>query len=318
MAESPIHAAADSQVIPLSLVLIGAVGDARQAVDLGAVEAALARGDAAEAVALLEPALEALLAALDGPEAAKAAKAMPGVGDVLGDALAAGAQATELCVVGNDLTQSVAMASKPIAAVDRRGSVWHVRFADDSKAVFKVTASESKESAMRLLAEDLDAKSLLPAMARRTVDGESGLLFEFAEGQSGAALGRTVKYGTGQDLPKAGVMDFVLSNGDRNGNNWIVSQGRLRLIDHDSLGASRMHSDLFEHMREVEDMVNAGEMTKPLWFRSPREVVAGVDAAALGKRLSAVGVSEADVARATEKLRLASGAETWEHLFQAR
>jgi hypothetical protein len=94
------HRAADRHVVPLSLVVARAVGEARDALDLGALTSALARRDLGEALRASETAVQGLSAGLRGrPEAKAALPRTVGTAEVLQDTLAASAMTTELCVL---------------------------------------------------------------------------------------------------------------------------------------------------------------------------------------------------------------------------
>lgn len=107
MRSSPLHRAADRHVVPLTLVVMAAVGRARDAVDLEALEAALRRGDPGSAMAACDSAVQAFEHTLGGSkrqQKAAGSNTSAGVGKVIADTMAAGAGADDLCVIATDWT----------------------------------------------------------------------------------------------------------------------------------------------------------------------------------------------------------------------
>lgn len=78
---------------------MGAVGQARKALDVSALEEALANRNHAEALTLADRAIETIRATLQPTKAQKEVVAAEGLEAALAAALRAGATATELCVL---------------------------------------------------------------------------------------------------------------------------------------------------------------------------------------------------------------------------
>jgi hypothetical protein len=94
----PVIAAADRHVLAVSNVMLDSIGAARDALDLDALEGALAGGNrpAAEAVALA--AIAAMTARLEAVSGRKAPTADESLEAAIAATLAAGGRAVELCV----------------------------------------------------------------------------------------------------------------------------------------------------------------------------------------------------------------------------
>lgn len=156
MAESPIHDAADAYVLPMADVFLGAVGEARDAIDMAALERACAKGNAAAAMLVIDPAIDAMEAALVAiPSPQK---------DVLGDgsrgalqtqterAMKAGGEAAEFCVKGDP----------PIVNVSTKGAV-------DKKT--RASIKKSSEDIMLKFRQRFEAFENLQLYALRIHEG---------------------------------------------------------------------------------------------------------------------------------------------------
>lgn len=107
MANHPLQVAADRYVLAMADVVLDSVGAARDALDLDALERALARRDADGAFFVAEVAADAAEAVLTG--ATKPGKAADdtdparGLAAVIADVVDAGGTAVELCVLPSAL-----------------------------------------------------------------------------------------------------------------------------------------------------------------------------------------------------------------------
>lgn len=98
MSADALRAAADAHVTRVSTLVVGAVGAARQALDLAALDAALAARDRVVAWRLTDAAVAALAAHLGGQVDAKAARRTGRLRGALSDVVTAGGKASTLCV----------------------------------------------------------------------------------------------------------------------------------------------------------------------------------------------------------------------------
>lgn len=318
---TPIAKAAFKHEKALQRAFLKAIKDAQDAMPMAELESVLSLGHPGTGAPLhvLQPVFEMLLEQTERrtehiPYMRVAAEKDPSIADALLNAVSGGAFAGEVCTVGNLSTENKQLASAAIKSVEHKGSVAVVTLENGEKALFK-RASDAlvqNEKVVRIAAEELRSLSALPSMVARTVEGEKGLLFEFVDGQTGASLSSKLRYGAGGDVADGAVLDFVLANGDRNANNWLVEKsGKLHFIDHDALFSSRVRSGLFDQMRELEDMISFGDIKAPTWFASPQSYAAKVDIEKLVARLRESGVGARDLEGVTRRLNALKKANAW-------
>lgn len=326
---SPVAEAAAKHERAVRRLIIDAVKKTRDAVPMGELESVLSLGHGGTGAPLyvLEETLKAWERTLlgDGVEAApidwfKMRAAAANTNDLpslLSRTVGVGAGVSEVCIVGNAVSESQKLGAKEIKSVTTRDSnTAAVTFSDGTKGFFKIVGSVENERAVRIIAEELGSLDLLPGMAPRTVQGRTGLLFDFAEGGRAADLSTKVRFGA--DPSSSAMLDFITANGDRNANNWLIKEGKISLLDHDNLFALQTRSFLFEHVVEVEDRILAGEVKRPEWFVSPKEAIKGVDKTSVAERLREMKLPDDAIDKVISRIEKASDSDTWAELWAAR
>jgi len=118
-------------------------------------------------------------------------------------------------------------------------------FSDGSKGIFKSSAGEPdgmrsnikkgyqtpREVAAWEVAKIVGLDDMVAPIVARNVRGEDGVISSWQNGEVGA---KSKNRWDGDDLPRAGLFDYVIGNEDRHSSNWIVPEGgrNLKLIDH--------------------------------------------------------------------------------------
>lgn len=122
-----------------------------------------------------------------------------------------------------------------------------LRLTDGSKGVFKPQSGESKKSvpsvppqtgfrrevAASRVADILGMSDLVPATTFRTEpsDGIGSIQAFVSGGKNATEVERDEKYDGLEDSRRAAVLDYLLCQIDRHQNNWMISKGKLALID---------------------------------------------------------------------------------------
>jgi len=320
--ETPISRAAERMTPRVRRIILDAIAETQAAMPLDELEQALAFGVPGAAIFVLDDVVARLEVELVGRKLEsplRTAAAGDGLSNAFGATLAAGADATGLCVVGNSATQDRALSTKTVASVTSTGQNSVVTFADGSKAFFKPASNLVNETSVRIVAKEMGALDLLPKMVSRTINDQKGVLFELAEGTRAADLVSKVRFGTGDGQQRAATLDFLLGNADRNANNWLVTDsGRLKLLDHDTLFAQRARAGFIEHMAELEDQVSANEIARPSWLLKPKEMVKDIDTKTLFEDLRGAGVSNSELDQIRGRLKTIRNSDSWLSLLQGR
>ena len=149
------------------------------------------------------------------------------------------------------------------------------------------------------------------------VDGDpSKMRGSFTEWMDGSPADRIVAtVGAGifgdseHDVMRAAMFDFIIGNADRHGGNWVVDDGKIRLIDHNrafasgNLGGWRVSS--FTRRLTLEPTgVGPAAYAKPYLDKKPHILAA----------LVRVGVDNARVAEVSKRIDWAVSAGRWDSL----
>lgn len=144
----------------------------------------------------------------------------------------------------------------PERTVSPRGNVNTVylhTFSDGTKAKWKPQSGEAdlqyrdnitpgtdglRERAAWEVAKLVGMDDMVPAVIQTNFspyadkEKEPGALLEYAEGSLAAEAPFSDRYDGDKDRDRAAVYDYVIGNEDRHNGNWLVDNGKLKLIDH--------------------------------------------------------------------------------------
>ncbi len=104
---------------------------------------------------------------------------------------------------------------------------------DAHRAGIKVGTYYKREAATYDVAKAVGLDDLVPPTVKRTINGKRGSLQEFQEGAKVAKLifDDVERFDGEKDLARGAAFDYLIGHTDRHGGNWMLTDGKLRMID---------------------------------------------------------------------------------------
>jgi predicted ABC-type ATPase len=225
------------------------------------------------------------------------------------------------------------LASTPIKTISTLGGgvtdTRMVNFEDGTKGVFKPDSGESKgqrfdimegyqsarEAGAWEVAKAVGLTDLVTPAIVRTIDGEKGVVLEWQNGDIARNLTNTKAFDGDDDLARAAAFDYVIGNEDRHPGNWIVQNGKLKLIDHslsfpDRMSYSSGGNGMFLDMAE--------RRFDPNLEKTPSTYAADYEKAwpKIQERLKAVGLNDQAIGRVQDRITDLGKTDKWGKLTQ--
>jgi hypothetical protein len=124
-------------------------------------------------------------------------------------------------------------------------SVTKVTLEDGTEAIFKPSEGETfarvgvpvggyykRESAASSVADLLGFGDLVPPTTVRELDGKQGSIQKFVpDAKAAFQVPRELMYDGEEDLSRSAAYDYIIGHCDRHFGNWLISDGKLALID---------------------------------------------------------------------------------------
>lgn len=212
-----------------------------------------------------------------------------------------------------------------------------ITMADGTKGIFKPSSGEpdfaaafncrwgfqaEHEAGAYIVAKLVDMKDLVPPTIIKDVNGEKGSVQAFLSNATVAsAVPLKDQYDGAKDAARAAAFDYVVGNQDRHTENWMISNGKLGLIDHgycfpelDHVGRGNKFSDRFNGLithassSDWPDQLQPKSLAEP-YMSNRHEIV---------KQLTELGMPTKAVTGVYDRIVDLSKATKWKDLQYVR
>lgn len=198
---------------------------------------------------------------------------------------------------------------------------YKVKLANGKEALFKVNSEEgvAAERGVWEVAKLIGMDDMVPPAVEREVNApgrrgdpnhpawgagtKKGSLALWQQGTPASRVPKAERYDGDVDLQRAAMFDFITGNIDRHSGNWVVDNGKIRLIDHNLAFG---HFPASEFLRHIRGGALMGPQNPYEYARRYVEKKSEI-AAALRK----VRVSDSNIALVLRRIDRAAAAKTW-------